>query len=113
MALMVDKLPVSAVEETDILRTKFQAVKSNADQQVERLEKLIIAFEEFEAPTKALEIWVENTERAFAEGQLDLVTPQVAKLEDGLEKIKVKLAWWLNRRFVLLIKVSEILKLLF
>lgn len=89
MTLLTDKLPVSAGEETDALRHKYKAVKSNADQQVQRLEKLIIAFNEFGQPTEALEMWVQNAEKAFAESGVDVTSPQVAKLEKGFEKLKV------------------------
>lgn len=79
------------MEESEVLKTKYQGITSGADKDVQRLENIIVMFNEFEKPTKALELWVRKKDKEFGEKAFDLSTPHISKLEKELEELKVSI----------------------
>jgi len=91
MVKLSKQLLPSAGEESEVLLTKMQAVRGSADAQVEKLQKVIMSWNELMPKLEGLETWVQENKSFLEDDTVDLASPQVAKLEIGLEKLKVGL----------------------
>ena len=82
---------ITALEEVDNLKAKCEFIKTKADYQVQKCEKTIKAYEEFDKLTKAFENWVDDIEKKLKNITKDSDLSQAPTWDEKSEKLKVRL----------------------
>ncbi|CAH2077111.1 unnamed protein product, partial [Iphiclides podalirius] len=78
----------SAPDEVDAIHSRWAVVHDQADQWNNKLEKLVVNWENFEREAEKLETWVENGEKLLSSRNITVESPQIEKLDRELNKLK-------------------------
>lgn len=78
----------SAPDEVDAIHSRWAVVHDLADQWNNKLDKLVINWENFEREAEKLETWIENGEKLLGSRSITTESPQVEKLDRELNKLK-------------------------
>ncbi|KPJ06864.1 Nesprin-1 [Papilio machaon] len=78
----------SAPDEVDAIHSRWAVVHDQADQWNNKLEKLIVNWENFEREAEKIEGWIENGEKMLSSRNITVESPQVEKLDRELNKLK-------------------------
>lgn len=78
----------SAPDEVDAIHSRWAVVHDQADQWNNKLEKLVVNWENFERDAEKLETWIENGEKLLSSRNVTVESPQVEKLDRELNKLK-------------------------
>lgn len=78
----------SAPDEVDAIHSRWAVVHDLADQWNNKLDKLVVNWENFEREAEKLESWIENGEKLISSRMVSVETPQVDKLDRELNKLK-------------------------
>lgn len=78
----------NAPDEVDLIHSRWTAVHDAAAQWANKLDKLVVKWQDFDANATKLERWIVDNEKMLAAHKINLNTPQVEKLESDLVKLK-------------------------
>lgn len=78
----------SAPDEVDAIHSRWAIVHDLADQWNNKLDKLVLNWENFERDAEKLESWIVNGEKLLSSRSVSIDSPQVEKLDRELNKLK-------------------------
>ena len=77
-----------APDEIDAIHTRWTIINDTANQWGQKIEKVVVTWQDFDKNAKNLETWVDQKQKSLAERIINLNTPHVDKLEKELAKLK-------------------------